>query len=33
MHVCFESTDLEQLNRAYVARGLTTHAGEACGRR
>ncbi len=23
MHVCFESTDLEQLNRAYVARGLT----------
>jgi catechol 2,3-dioxygenase-like lactoylglutathione lyase family enzyme len=23
MHVCFESTDLEQLNRAYLARGLT----------
>jgi catechol 2,3-dioxygenase-like lactoylglutathione lyase family enzyme len=22
MHVCFESTDLEQLNRAYLARGL-----------
>jgi catechol 2,3-dioxygenase-like lactoylglutathione lyase family enzyme len=23
MHVCFESTDLEQLNHAYVARGLS----------
>jgi catechol 2,3-dioxygenase-like lactoylglutathione lyase family enzyme len=23
MHVCFESTDLEQLNRAYLARGLS----------
>jgi predicted enzyme related to lactoylglutathione lyase len=23
MHVCFESTELEQLNRAYVARGLS----------